>query len=347
MSGADGAGPADGAPRRRGHASAHDVARLAGVSQAAVSRAFTQGASISPATRDKVLSAARTLNYQPNLLARSLITGRSGMIGVIIGSPRNPFFLEAFEALSDRLAEAGLHLLVFTARGEDRVTALVEDLLKFRVQALLMMSAGLEPGLAEQIRAAGVPIIFFNRRARLVEGFASVAGANYLGAQQIAAHLLAQGYRRPAFLSGAESSLTNREREAGFTAHLLAAGLPLPERAVGDYELEGAAAATRALLALDPRPDAIFCASDSMAFRAIEVARYEYGLEIGRALGVAGFDDIEGASWPSWSLTTYSQPVGPMTDRVVEILLNPGDHADAPHFTVAGELIVRNSTRRA
>src|ERR1700761_9544834 len=85
--------------------SAHDVARLAGVSQAAVSRAFTPGASIAPATRDRVLEAAEALGYRPNLLARSLIKGKSGIIGLVIGNPSSPFFLGALDALSVRLAE--------------------------------------------------------------------------------------------------------------------------------------------------------------------------------------------------------------------------------------------------
>ena len=97
--------------------SAHDVGRLAGVSQAAVSRAFTPGASISEATRARVIEAAQQLGYRPNLLARSLIKGQSGIVGVVIGNPRNPFFFSALQELSAHIARAGKHMLVYSGEG--------------------------------------------------------------------------------------------------------------------------------------------------------------------------------------------------------------------------------------
>lgn len=326
--------------------SAHDVARLAGVSQAAVSRAYTPGASISEATRAKVVQAAHVLGYRPNLLARSLITGRSGIIGVVIGSPRNPFFLEALDELSARLASAGLHLLVFTARPEGNADELVEALLRFRVEKLLLMSATLSSEFAQRCRDEGIPVIFFNRRARMVEDFASVTGANYRGAAAIAEHLVAQGYRKLAYMGGTENSSTSQEREAGFVARLFELGLPMPEKAYGHYNRTGAAEAARKLLSLNPRPDAIFCANDMMALSVIETARADFGLEIGRELGVAGFDDIEGASWRSFDLTTYSQPTEVMMGKVMELILDPKLLEKPPHVVVEGELKVRSSTTR-
>lgn len=326
--------------------SAHDVARRAGVSQAAVSRAFNSGTSISETTRAKVLKAAQELGYRPNLLAKSLITGRSGIIGVVIGNPRNPFFLDALDALSKSLSQAGLHLLVFTASADADSDRLVGDLLKFRVDALLLMSASLSSELAQQCQAEGIPVIFFNRRARTTQGCASVTGANYLGASTVAEHLIAQGYRKLAVMTGSADSSSSQEREAGFVAKTIASGLPTPRKAVGSYERPGAAVAARSLLSLKPRPDAIFCANDMMALATIEIARYEFGLEIGRELGVAGFDDIEGASWLSFNLTTYSQPIEAMIEKVMEIIIGPSGSLDGPHIVVEGELKIRDSTRR-
>ena len=326
--------------------SAHDVARRAGVSQAAVSRAFNPGASISKATKARVIEAARELGYRQNLLARSLITGKSGIIGVVIGNTRNPFFLDALDALSVRLAQAGLHLLVFTSRADRNADRLVEDLLKFRVESLLLMSATLSSRLAEQCRVEGIPVVFFDLRSRTIDRFPSVTGANYKGAGLIAEHLIAQGYRRLAYIAGADNSPTSRDREAGFVASILPHGLPIPEKAFGYWERSEAMVAARELLSMSPRPDAIFAATDFMAFAAIEIARYEFGLEIGRDLGVAGFDDVEGATWLSFRLTTYSQPIETMIDKVSEILLNPNDFPDAPHVVIEGELKVRDSTRR-
>src|SRR5580698_2293910 len=123
--------------------SAHDVARAAGVSQAAVSRAFTPGASIAKMTQAKIFHAAKSLGYRPNLLARSLIKGESGIIGVVIGHPRSIFFMSALHALSARLSQAQKHILVFTTEGKATADGHVEDLLKYRVDALLLMGIGL------------------------------------------------------------------------------------------------------------------------------------------------------------------------------------------------------------
>lgn len=326
--------------------SAHDVARLAGVSQAAVSRAFTPGASISDQTRTKVLKAAEELGYRPNLLARSLITGKSQIVGVVMGSPRNPFYLEALDHLSVRLGRAGKHLLIFTARPGCDADEMVEALLSFRVESLILMSASLSPAFAEKCRHEGIPVIFFSRRAKTLAGFPSVTSANHLGGERMARHLLERGYRNLAFMGGHPESSTSIERGAGFADALARQGYAPPPVEYGNYDRLGSVEATRRLLSLSPRPDAIFCANDMMALSAIETARYDFGLEIGRELGIAGYDDIEGASWRSFNLTTYAQPIETMIARTIEIIVAPGEFADAPHVEVEGELKVRESTFR-
>jgi DNA-binding LacI/PurR family transcriptional regulator len=332
--------------KRSSPPSAHDVARLAGVSQAAVSRAFTAGASIAAGTRDKVFEAAKELGYRPNLLARSLIKGRSGIVGVVIGNPRYPFFQAALDALSTRLSQAGRHILVYTAEENAVVDAHVEDLLKYRVDAVLLMAASLSPAMTDQCGAEGVPVISFGRAPPPPARFASVVGDNAPGAAKIPRPQLDQGYRRLAVIAGSPDTSSSREREAGFVEHLATLGLPPPERAVGYFRREAAFEAARRLLAQRPRPEAIFCANDDMALAAIEVARFEVGLEIGRELGVAGFDDIEQASWRSFDLTTYSLPVEPMIEKTVEILLDEtAPHLAAP-AVVHGALRIRGSTQR-
>jgi DNA-binding LacI/PurR family transcriptional regulator len=335
-------------PKRPSRPSAHDVARLAGVSQAAVSRAFTPGASIAKDTRDKVFRAVKSLGYRPNLLARSLNKGESGIVGLVIGNPRHAhaLFMAALDALSTRLSQAGKHILVFTAGGNSAADVHVEDLLKYRVDALVLMGTSLSSKLAEQCRKEGIPGISFNRSPRNARGFASVTGNNRDGARLIAEHLLQQGYRHLAFMAGFAGSSTVRERESAFTSYLASQGLPAPDREVGHGTRDGARQAARNLLARKPRPDAIFCANDYMALAAIEVARYEFGLQIGRELGIAGFDDIEEASWPSFELTTFSLPVETMIEKVVAMLLT------TPRFKTPGQIIVdgvlkpRSSTRR-
>ncbi|HEX7856810.1 MAG TPA: LacI family DNA-binding transcriptional regulator [Sphingobium sp.] len=326
--------------------SAHDVARLAGVSQAAVSRAFTPGASIAKATRERVMIAADELNYRPNLLARSLIRGVSDLVGIVIGNTRNPFFFVALEQLSARLSRAGKHILVFTAEGGENADVQVEDLLRYRVDALLLMSANISEELAKRCRRDDIPLIFFNRRPRWDLDFASVTGANANGSAQIAHHLLEQGYRRPAYLGGPLDSPTNNERYDAFVGVLRGEGMDEPPRVNGHFERAPAMEAARTLLRLDPRPDAIFCASDFLAIATIEVARYEFGLDIGRDIGIVGFDDIAEASWRSFDLTSYSQPVVPMIEAVMNLVSGGDDQDMAAQIIVDGSLQKRGSTRR-
>jgi DNA-binding LacI/PurR family transcriptional regulator len=147
-------------------------------------------------------------------------------------------------------------------------------------------------------------------------------------------------------MAGRDDSVTSREREAGFSAHLESEGLPAPVREVGHFQREGALEAARKLLSRKSRPDAIFCANDYMALATIEVARYEFGLEIGRQIGVAGFDDVEQASWPSYDLTSYLMPVQAMVEKVVSIVVaDPALKAPA-HTTVEGAFKPRGSTQR-
>ena len=327
--------------------SAHDVARLAGVSQAAVSRAFTPGASISQATREKVLQAAQVLGYRPNLLARSLIKGESGIVGVVVGDMRDPLVATALNALSGQLSQAGKHMLLFTAEESAHADRQVEDLLKYRVDALLLMAASLSPQLAERCREEGIPVIFSNRQFGRNRAFPSVSSNNRQGAREIAEHLLQQGYRRPAVVTGSRELYANRERESAFAAHISKLGLAAPEVEIGNGDRAGAIPAVRRLLSREQRPDAIFCCNDQMAFAALEVARYEFGLEIGRDIGIAGFGDAEQAAWPSFDLTTYSHSVTAMVEAILQALLQtPGDNREPAHKIVDGILRIRSSTRR-
>jgi DNA-binding LacI/PurR family transcriptional regulator len=326
--------------------SAHDVARLAGVSQAAVSRAFTPGASIAKGTQDKVLRAAKSLGYRPNLLARSLIMGQSGIVGVVYGgNPHNPFFMSVLDALLKRMSRARKHILIFTVEGHSTADEHVEDLLKYRVDALLLMATTLSAKLAAQCQDAGIPLIFFNRRPPRKD-LANIIENDRAGARRIADHLLQQGYRRPAVITGLAESSTGREREAGFIAHLTSEGLAEPERECGYFQRDGALQAARKLLSAKPRPDAIYCVNDYMALAAMEVARYEFGLEIGRQIGIAGFDDIEQAAWPSFDLTTYAIPVEKLIEQAATLLLHTAGQ-EIPRLTlVEGVFKPRRSTQR-
>ncbi|TCS36306.1 LacI family transcriptional regulator [Paucimonas lemoignei] len=333
-------------PADRRPVTAHEVARLAGVSQSAVSRTFTEGASVSPDTREKVMQAARQLGYRPNLVARSLITGRSHIIGVTIPSLSNPFYSELLEALAASFAEIGYRVMLFTTDPDRNSDPVLEEVLRYRVDALVLVASNLSSRFADECRQIGLPVVLLNRKTTSRTA-SSVTGENQSGAAQIAAFLAAGGHQRFAYIAGLESSSTNHDREKAFTDYLKEHDYAAPLRAVGNYTVEGAMAATRELLNQKNRPDAIFCANDLMALAAVNVARTEFNLEVGRQISIVGFDDSALAAWPIFGLTTYAQPVRQMVGRVVEIVKEAVTEKDMTpvHEVVEGSLIVRESAR--
>lgn len=339
------AGPDDGpAPRV---ATAYDVAHLAGVSQSAVSRSFTPGASVSEGTRRRVMEAAATLGYRPNLAARSLITRRSGIIGVAVSYLENQFYPRVLEALSQALSQAGYRILLFTGKRQGSSDPVLEEVMRYRVDAILLLSANLSSHFDAECQKAGIPVVLLNRTTDSAKVW-SVAGNNDGGARAIASFLVAGKHRRFAFMAGLENASTSREREKGFSRYLALEGFAPPQRVVGHYDFEAACAAARQIFSTTMRPDALFCANDHMALAAINVARIEFGLEVGRDISIVGFDDAGPAAWPLFDLTTYVQPVDAMVAEVVEIvkqrLSNPGLVAE--RRVVPGWLAVRGSARR-
>lgn len=333
--------------RRQGRpATAYDVARLAGVSQSAVSRAFTPKASISDETRAKIVAAAGALNYRPNVIARSLITRRSRTIGLVAAYLQNHFYPDVLEAMSARLKQRGYHILLFTADASDPADPMLDEIIGYRVDGIILASTTLSSHLAAECRAAGIPVLLFNRTTS-ADGVSSVTGENVRGGGLIARFLAAGGHRRIAFMAGIEDSSTSRDREAGFLAGLAERSLALHRRVVGHYRFDGAAAATRALLSDPEPPDALFCANDHMALAAIDVARHEFGLTLPHDLSIVGFDDVGPARWSSFSLTSFSQPVAGMVESAVDLITGlVEDASKAPrHEVVRGELMVRGSAR--
>jgi DNA-binding LacI/PurR family transcriptional regulator len=324
------------------------VAHLAGVSQSAVSRAFTQGSSISALTRKKVTEAAQKLNYRPNLIARSLSTRRSNTVGVIVPQLDSPFFPTLLEALSTAFHRFGYRILLFTSDPAISSDPILEDVLHSRVDALVMVAASVSSSFADECRMIGLPIVLLNRKtdSKLIS---SVTGANARGAETIASFLMEGGHRRYAFIAGLETSSTSRDREEAFTRQLIRSGKRLVARATGHFSFEAAIVASRELLSTRSRPDAIFCANDYMALAAIQIAQKEFGLDVGRDISIVGFDDVKLAAWPLFDLTTFVQPAQLMADRVADLLhkqLCATEIIASREIIVPGDLIVRGSARR-
>jgi DNA-binding LacI/PurR family transcriptional regulator len=302
---------------------AQEVAGLAQVSQSAVSRTFTPGASVSEETRSKVLAAAKALGYRPNALARSLITRRSRIIALVMSYLENQFYPLVIERLSQKLQKQGYHVLLFIS-DLNEADGVLAEILQYQVDGIVMASTMLSSDLAKNCADSGVPVVLFNRvadtSALARHTTSSVTSDNYRGGRMVAELLLERGHRKIAFLAGLENSSTSVEREKGFNEALREGGGSVFSRAVGHYSFEGAQQATRALFAVADRPDAVFVANDHMAIAAMDVLRIELGLRIPQDVSVMGFDDVPQAAWGSYQLTTVVQSVEDMVDAVVDLL---------------------------
>jgi len=322
------------------------VAEHAGVSQSAVSRTFTPGASISPKTRAKVLAAAKELGYRPNAIARSLITSRSRIIAVVMAYLENLFYPDVLEELGRRLAAEHYHVLLFTGFMDRDSDPVFDQLMQYRVDGIILASTSLSSELSEECTAAGIPVVLFNRTTERDET-SSVTTRNYEGGRLIGEFIMAGGHKRPAYISGLESSSTNRDRFNGFADVLKAKGIKTIPVRTGNYSRPDAETAARELLSLPRRPDAIFVANDHMAVAVMDVARYEFGLSIPEDLSIVGYDDVGPARWPSYGITSVTQPIGPMVEATVDILMDQIASGDIEpvHKVLPGELIVRSSAR--
>ena len=330
---------------------AHDVARLAKVSQSAVSRAFTPGASVAPETRERIQAVARTLGYRPNGIARSLITRRSRMIGLVMTYLENQFYPLVIERLSQALERDGYHVLMFISETAEADGVLV-DILQYQVDGIVMASTTLSSALAHDCAEAGIPVVLFNRLAEIgAQGrysTSSVTSQNHDGGRQVGEFLLRSGHRRIAWLAGLENSSTSQDREAGLCQALAAHGLQLQARAVGNYDFGEARRAVLKMFA-DPnaRPDGLFAANDHMAMAALETLRAELGLQVPRDVSVVGFDNVPQAAWPSFNLTTVQQDVDRMVDATRSLLFEQIEGEVVPRsVTVPCVLVQRGTVRR-
>lgn len=326
-------------------ASATDVARLAGVSQSAVSRAFTPGRAISGDMRARVERAAATLGYRPNMLARSLITRRTNMVAVMTGDIGNPQYARTVNTMSLELQRRGYHVLLLSLEEGQGVEQAVEEVLKYRVDGVLIVSATLSSEVGEACAQVGVPVVLCNRYARHAN-VSSVRIENRLGGRDVAQFLIDHRHRRLGFIAGTSVDPTSADREQGFNERLGELRAGNVRRVEGDFTFDGGRRAFAALWR-EWRPTAIFAASDLMAAGAMDAARYDFGCKVPDDVSIVGFDDLPLASWPSYDLTTVRQPVEALARRSIELLVERIEQANmAPRTELLdGQIVVRASVR--
>jgi len=324
-----------------------EVAKLAGVSQSAVSRVFTPGASSSKKTEAKVRKAAMELGYRPNVLARSLITGRSRIIGLVVAHLDNYFYPEALELISSALQKKGYHVLVFmAAKTAGSIDDVVDEILDYQVDGIILASVAMSSSLASRCTSAGVPVILFNR-SQDNDTFSAITSDNIFGGQKVARFLIAGGHKRIGYIAGWEGASTQRDRETGFVEELKQHGMSLYAREVGNFNVDEARQAAHKMFSGDKIPDAVFVASDHMAFAVMDVLRFEIGLKIPEQVSVVGYDDVPVSSWPAYDLTTVRQPANRMVAETVSMILESIENKKTTprQIKIDGPLIMRGSTR--
>ncbi len=339
---ANGAGNAAGAGKR---ATSYDVARLAGVSQSAVSRAFNAGASVSPTMRARVLAAAQQLGFTPNLLARGLIKQRSNIVALIVTELTTRVTPHILYRFGVELQRAGLHLLLFTVEGESPDDAVMAQLLDYPLDGVVSCTT-LGTEHLQRLRSRGVPVVLFNRVSPS-RAVASVRCDHVRTAAQLARKLHTAGHRRFAFVSGPGDAPVSRERERGFTSALRRLGIDRIDRVGGDYSYASGRSAGRSLAGQKNRPDAVFCANDTMALGVLDALRIDAGLRVPQDVSVVGFDDVPEAGQGAYDLTTVRPPLDAMVARAIALLRDgPANRgASAQTVLLAGEIVLRASAR--
>ena len=322
----------------------YDVAKLAGVSQSAVSRCFRPGGSISPEMRKRIQKAATQIGYHPNAFASGLITKRSNLVALLISNLTNLYYPQVLAELTQRLDAQGIRVLLFALQAESDVGKALDQVWRYRVDGAIV-AAKLSPVQLRAFKAHGVPIVLYNRFGE-GEAVPSVCCDSVGGERLLVERLIASGHRRFAIVSGPADSFVSQERVEGALAALERHGIA-PTIVAGQFDHESGAKAARLLFTGADQPDAIICANDLMAIGAMDAARHELGFNVPGQLSIVGFDGVGPAAWPSYRLTTIRQPVRRMTEAAVTMLIeriaNPGLPAEIRSFS--GALIEGGSAR--
>jgi DNA-binding LacI/PurR family transcriptional regulator len=326
---------------------AADVARRAGVSRSAVSRAFTPGASISREVRQRILRAADHLGYRVNRLAQSLNQARSNVIGLVGTDLHQPFHADLLATLSAALLADGYQcMLLNAANAEHDMGALIARVLEYRVAAIVVMTGTPPARIVEECLHNGVPVVLVNK---LLPKLAvdTVIADHAAGGRKAAELLLAAGCRRLAVVSSAARTVSLVGRIEAFCARAMIGGVKAhvwQQRGTTDYQTGREAALS--LLAKDGI-EGVFCVTDLLALGFLDAARFERARRVPDELCVIGFDDIPQAAWSAYRLTTFRQPVDDLATAVMSVIRGRADGSNPRHglAKVPVKLVLRSTVR--
>lgn len=330
--------PSSTPPARPRRVTREDVARLAGVSVPVVTYALNGGPkNVSAATREKVVAAVAQLGYRPNAAARALRRGRSELLGIIVPNLANPLFAALAHEVEIAAGARGITLIVLSAPPGE-IAAGLDRLAARQVDGVLVATPLRSTDIAA-IELTGIRTVLLNQPAA-IDGISTIGVDLYGGARLAVDHLVERGHTRIAYLGPATG---DQRRHEGWSDAMGAAGLDTSQVLDSPFTRDGGYACGLQVLALDPRPTAVFASSDQIALGALR-AFHEAGVRVPEDIAIVSFDDSPDAlySWPP--LTSVRQPVSMMADEAVARLLDEGPTFEQHFHQFPVELAVRASS---
>lgn len=328
-------------------ATSFDVAREAGVSRSAVSRAFTPGASISADTRDKVIQAADALGYRVNELAKGLSNQRSNLVGLIVADMDTPFRSAQVDALTRELVANGYRPILFTADGPVETARTLHQLLHYSLSGAMVTSDAPPSEICIECARLGVPLVLVNKEEELPT-VDRVVGDNVRGGELAVAELIASGCTDLVVVRPSRQSYSLEARIESFIATARAADRDARVFEAGPQTYQGGRQSAAQFASQEITPNTgLFCPMDLMALGMLDALRDDHGIRVPQDLCLVGYDDIPQACWQPYQLTTVRQPTVPMAQAAVSMLQARIESPDAAQNTsiVPVELVKRKTTR--
>ncbi len=327
-----------------------DIAIKLNISKSTVSRALKDHPDVNPATKKKVKALAEALDYEPNLLAASLAKKQSSLIGVILPEFNRAFFSNALEGIQEVARRNGYSVIICQSNEDFELEVLNTRMLASNKVAGILMSLTLQTAdfrHLERLQEKQIPFVLFDRVAEQID-CPKVTVDDFQGAYQITQHLISKGYQNIAHLSGPLNLSICKNRYNGFMAALSDAGRDIAKAQVYECEhlKEDAYASAKKLLQLGvPRPDAIFCVSDYVAFEAMRCIQ-DLGLRIPEDVALVGFTNDPATEYVTPRLTTMEQPARKIGETACEMLVKSlkEESDEHPHVILPTTFIERSSS---
>jgi LacI family transcriptional regulator len=327
-----------------------DVARRAGVSTATVSAVINEKEWVKDGLRERVQAAIEAVGYRPNFIARSLKSGRSGTIGMLVSDISNPFFASVVQAVSCLSYESD-YSIVLASSDEDpeKEASYFSVLVQRMIDGLILAPSSRDRECAEMLSGLNIPVVLLDR-AFAPARFDAVVVDNRRGVRDAIEHLTGLGHRRIGFVAGPRNVWTAEDRHQGYLDALAAAAIAYDETLVrwGNFNEDSGYAAAADMIRLGEPPTAIFASNNKMMV-GVTLALRDCGLRCPDEVSIASFDDFEWAPAFSPALTVVRQPIAGIAEAVTSLLLSRiKDGSDLPPRTVTlpTELVLRGSTRR-